>query len=165
MSYVAALLLITAAAAAAAVAAPAGHADLRAGTRPNVVILFLDDWAWGDLGANGFGAETPHMDALAASGMRFTDAHAMSVCTPSRAALLTGRLGLRTGVVVNFGEDSLAGLPLTEATLADYARAAGYDTKASSAMSGMGGSRRGSQRYRICGDAASLVNDDHVVRG
>ena len=96
---------------------------------PNVVIFFLDDWAWGDLGANGYGAETPHMDALAAKGMRFTDLHAMSVCTPSRASLLTGRLGLRTGVVVNFGEASLYGLPRTEETMGELAKRAGYDTK------------------------------------
>lgn len=129
-----ALFVKAAALAAVALALP----KLRAGTRPNVVIMFLDDWGWGDLGANGYGAQTPHMDALAASGMRFTDAHAMSVCTPSRAALLTGRLGLRTGVVVNFGEDSLEGLPLSEATIADFARRVGYDTKASGPSAGSG---------------------------
>lgn len=47
---------------------------------------------------------TPNLDALAAGGLRFLDFHvAASVCTPSRAALLTGRLGLRTGVAHNFG--------------------------------------------------------------
>jgi arylsulfatase A-like enzyme len=54
--------------------------------------------------------------------MRFTDFHAMSVCTPSRAALMTGRLGLRTGVVVNFWTDAVGGLPLTEFTLAELLR-------------------------------------------
>jgi arylsulfatase A-like enzyme len=69
---------------------------------------------YGDMGANwagdtsGFDPKfpkptfTPNLDQLAASGMRFTDFHVgASVCTPSRAALLTGRLGLRTGVVVS----------------------------------------------------------------
>lgn len=81
------------------------------------------------MGANGYGAETPNMDILAAAGMRMTDMHAMSVCTPSRAALLTGRLGLRTGVVVNFQTDAMYGLNRSELTLAELLKPAGYDTK------------------------------------
>lgn len=51
------------------------------------------------------------MDALAAAGIRFTDMHAgASVCTPARAAILTGRLGPRTGVKKNFAQSSLYGL-------------------------------------------------------
>ena len=91
--------------------------------------MFLDDHGYGDIGANGYGAETPHIDALAAAGMRFTDMHAMSVCTPSRASILTGRLGLRTGVVVNFGEASLHGLPQNETTIAALLKQKAYDTK------------------------------------
>ena len=74
--------------------------------------------------------ETPNMDRLAQQGMRFTDMHSMSVCTPSRAALLTGRLGLRTGVVSNFAVDSLYGLPLTEITIAELLKSANYSTGA-----------------------------------
>ena len=60
-------------------------------------------------------SETPHMDALAASGIRFSDFHVgFSVCTPSRAALLTGRLCPRTGVCNNFGPYSRHGMALTE---------------------------------------------------
>ena len=64
--------------------------------RPNFVILFLDDTGWGDIGANwntsASPSETPHINALAAGGLRFTDFHAgASVCTPSRAALLCAR--------------------------------------------------------------------------
>jgi hypothetical protein len=89
--------------------------------RPNVLLLFADDWGWGDLGANWKATVglTPHMDALAASGMRLTDFHAgASVCTPSRASLLTGRLGLRTGITHNFSPGSAFGLPRTELTIA-----------------------------------------------
>ena len=89
--------------------------------RPNILLLFADDWGWGDLGANwkATAGLTPHMDALAASGMRFTDFHAgASVCTPSRASLLTGRLGLRTGITHNFSPGSAFGLPRTELTIA-----------------------------------------------
>lgn len=97
--------------------------------RPNFVILFLDDWGYGDLGANWPAAEgmTPNMDRLAAEGIRFTDFHVgSSVCSVSRAALLTGRLGLRTGVVHNFAVDSMFGLPRTENTIAELLKPAGY---------------------------------------
>ena len=99
-------------------------------TRPNFVLMFADDFGWGDVGANWAETkETPNIDRLAASGIRFTDFHAgASVCTPSRAALLTGRLGLRTGVVQNFGVLSQYGLPLNETTLAEMLKATGYST-------------------------------------
>ena len=96
-----------------------------AAARPNVLVLFADDWGWGDLGANWnpTAGLTPHMDALAASGMRFTDFHAgASVCTPSRASLLTGRLGLRTGITHNFAPGSAFGLPRAETTIATLLR-------------------------------------------
>lgn len=54
--------------------------------------------------------------------------HTFSLCTPSRAQLLTGRVGLRTGVVTNFVENSKEGLPLTEKTIAELLEPAGYDT-------------------------------------
>jgi arylsulfatase G len=60
---------------------------------------------------------------------RLTDFHAgASVCTPSRAALLTGRLGLRTGLTRNFGPDSLGGIPTNETTIAEILSSAGYRT-------------------------------------
>ena len=99
--------------------AVAGAASYR-GSRPNVVVLFADDWGWGDAGFNDPSVrETPNMDALAARGMVLSDFHAMSVCTPSRAAILTGRLGLRTGVVVNFWTDALYGLNRVRPVLVD----------------------------------------------
>lgn len=64
----------------------------------NFVVILVDDWGFGDLGANGFGAETPNLDQLASEGMRLTDMHSNSVCTPSRAALQTGRYNMRTGI-------------------------------------------------------------------
>jgi arylsulfatase A-like enzyme len=92
---------------------------------PNFVAFFGDDWGWGDLGAANpdVAGLTPHMDRLALLGVRFTDFHSgASVCTPARAALLTGRLGLRTGVVRNFNPRSDGGLPLNETTIAELVR-------------------------------------------
>jgi arylsulfatase A len=60
---------------------------------PNILILYADDMGYGDLGANHPSSKipTPHLDRLAAEGMRFTDGHSSSgVCTPSRYAMLTG---------------------------------------------------------------------------
>ena len=102
------------------------------GTRPNIAMLFLDDHGWGDLGANVGGSYTsltPELDRLAADGARLSDFHVgASVCTPSRAALLTGRYGMRTGVIKNFAPGSKYGFPETELTIADVLRDAGYST-------------------------------------
>lgn len=104
-------------------------AALRA-SKPNFVVFFLDDFGWGDVGAFwNTTKETPYMDALAHGGMMMSDLHAgASVCTPSRAALLTGRLGLRTGVTHNFSPSSIAGLPTNETTFAEMLKTVGYRT-------------------------------------
>ncbi|XP_038013060.1 arylsulfatase G isoform X3 [Motacilla alba alba] len=100
--------------------------------QPNFIVILADDVGWGDLGANWAETkETPHLDQLAAEGTRFVDFHsAASTCSPSRASLLTGRLGVRNGVTHNFAISSLGGLPLNETTLAEVLREAGYTTGA-----------------------------------
>lgn len=69
------------------------------GSRPNIVIMLMDDMGWGDLGANGEPShETVHLDQMAQEGMLLTDFYAANpLCSPSRAALLTGRLPIRNG--------------------------------------------------------------------
>ncbi|XP_007525026.1 arylsulfatase G isoform X2 [Erinaceus europaeus] len=98
--------------------------------KPNFVIILADDMGWGDLGANWAEAkDTANLDKMAAEGMRFVDFHAAaSTCSPSRASLLTGRLGLRNGVTHNFAVTSVGGLPLNETTLAEVLQRAGYAT-------------------------------------
>ena len=98
--------------------------------RPNIIVILADDFGWGDVGAFWHEtADTPNLDKLAESGVRLTDFHAAaSVCAPSRASLLTGRLGLRNGVVRNFEPESVGGLPLTEVTLAEMFKEGGYQT-------------------------------------
>ena len=100
---------------------------------PNVLVLFTDDQ--GTLDARCYGSEdllTPHMDELAATGVRFTQAYAHTVCCPARAALLTGRHPQRGGV--RFwtqgdmrGPDGI-NMALSEVTLAESLRSAGYRT-------------------------------------
>jgi uncharacterized sulfatase len=109
--------------------APA-HASADGHRPPNVIIIMADDLGWGDIGANGAGMiATPHIDRLASEGIRLTSFYAGSnVCTPSRAALLTGRYPIRSGmqhVVYPHSED---GLPPEEVTIAEMLKAAGYAT-------------------------------------
>jgi arylsulfatase A len=100
---------------------------------PNVVIIYADDLGYGDLGCYGSPTiRTPALDRMAAEGMRFTDFYsAGEVCTPSRAALLTGRYPVRSGMAggrrVLFPE-SAGGLPPEEVTFAEALRERGYLT-------------------------------------
>jgi arylsulfatase A len=111
-------------------------AGLAAETRPpNFVILFADDLGYGDLACYGHPTiRTPHLDRMAAEGMRFTDFYvASSVCTPSRAALLTGRLPIRNGMAGQMTHrvlypDSSGGLPQEEVTMAEALKEQGYAT-------------------------------------
>ena len=96
--------------------------------RPNVIVIYTDDQGCIDAGCYGAtDLATPSLDALAARGVRFTQFYApSSVCSPSRAGLLTGRFPLRAGVPGNVGEKD--GLPPGEVTMAEMFRAAGYAT-------------------------------------
>jgi arylsulfatase A-like enzyme len=83
----------------------------------NVLVVLLDDVATDRIGAYGEHerpARTPTLDALAAEGLRFTEAYAYPVCSPSRAAFLTGRHGRRTGIGYNVRPDADYSLPLHE---------------------------------------------------
>lgn len=105
-------------------------------TRPNIVIIFADDLGYGDLGCYGHpNIRTPNLDRMAAEGMRFTEFYsAAEVCTPSRAALLTGRYPIRSGMCHDqfrvLRGRSLGQLPDSEITLAEALKARGYTTGA-----------------------------------
>ncbi|KAF7657515.1 hypothetical protein LDENG_00026250 [Lucifuga dentata] len=100
--------------------------------KPNFIIILADDIGWGDLGVNQpeeKANNTPYLDLMAQQGIRLTDFHSpASTCSPSRAAILTGRYGLRNGVTHNFAVDSVAGLPLSEVTFPQLLQKAGYHT-------------------------------------
>jgi arylsulfatase A len=101
---------------------------------PNIIVVFADDLGYGDLGCFGHPTiHTPHLDAMAAEGVRLTQFYsAASVCTPSRAALLTGRLPIRSGMCSDrrrvLFPDSGGGLPESEITIAEALRDQGYAT-------------------------------------
>ncbi len=106
------------------------------GRPPNFVIIFADDLGYGDLGCFGHPSiRTPRLDEMAREGQRWTDFYvAANVCTPSRAALLTGRYPIRSGMTSDRNgvlfPNSTGGLPQSEVTLAEQLRSAGYATAA-----------------------------------
>lgn len=95
---------------------------------PNIVLFFVDDMGYGDIGAYGNArAKTPHLDRLAQDGIRFTEFYAAaSICTPSRAALLTGRYPIRTGMTAVTFPDTRTGLPADEITIPEILEQRGY---------------------------------------
>ena len=96
---------------------------------PNIVFILCDDLGFGDLSCYGSKIQTPTLDRMAAEGMRFTNfCSADPVCSPSRAALLTGRYPTRVGVPRVFFPQDKDGLNLDEKTLADILRVRGYKT-------------------------------------
>ncbi len=114
--------------------APALLANAQSADKPNVVLIFCDDLGYGDLGVYGHPTTaTPHLDRLAFEGQKWTNFYsAAPVCTPSRAALMTGRLPVRSGMASEkrrvLFPDSKGGLPQTEISLARQLKKAGYHT-------------------------------------
>ncbi|GIO29484.1 MULTISPECIES: sulfatase-like hydrolase/transferase [Paenibacillus] len=100
-------------------------------TKPNIVVIYCDDLGYGDLGCYGSDAiRTPHLDALARQGVRFTNWYSNSpVCSPSRAALLTGLYPAKTGVShILEGKRGTAGLKPEARTLPERLKEFGYST-------------------------------------
>jgi arylsulfatase A-like enzyme len=112
-----------------ALGAVALGAPVSAAAKPNVVVIVGDDMGYADVGAHGCeDIPTPNLDALAKAGTRFTGGYVSGpYCSPTRAGLLTGRYQTRFGHEFN-GAGPEVGLPLTETTLADHLKAAGYAT-------------------------------------
>lgn len=105
----------------------------RLSEKPNVIIIMADDLGYGGVGCYGeSGIKTPNIDALAKNGIRFTDFHSNgAVCTPTRAALLTGRYQQRSGlegVIYVRGDTRQLGLDTTQVTVAELLKNSGYTT-------------------------------------
>ncbi len=98
-------------------------------TQPNIVFFLIDDLGYADCGFNGGKQiKTPNIDRLAKSGAIIESHDVQPVCSPTRSTLLTGRYPTRTGVYTIVSPGAPWGLPLTERTLADALRSAGYRT-------------------------------------
>lgn len=139
--------------------------------KPNILLLVGDDMGYADVGFHGCrDIPTPHLDALAASGVRFTNGYVSGpYCSPTRAGLMTGRYQTRFGHEFNPSGDQ--GLPLTEATLADRLQAAGYVTGLVGkwhlgALPEMHPQRRGfAEFYGFLGGAHSYFQPAGILRG
>ncbi|XP_055268923.1 N-acetylgalactosamine-6-sulfatase isoform X2 [Moschus berezovskii] len=111
----------------------------RAPQPPNILLLLMDDMGWGDLGVYGEPSrETPNLDRMAAEGMLFPNFYtANPLCSPSRAALLTGRLPIRSGFYTTNGharnaytpQEIVGGIPDSELLLPALLKGAGYASK------------------------------------
>jgi arylsulfatase A-like enzyme len=110
------------------------YANSQIDKKPNFVIIFCDDLGYGDLGVYGHPTiKTPNLDKLAAQGQKWTNFYAAaSVCTPSRAGLLTGRLPVRSGMASSkrrvLFPNSNGGLPAAEMTIAEILKEQNYST-------------------------------------
>jgi arylsulfatase A-like enzyme len=100
--------------------------------RPNIVLILADNLGWGELGCYGGGvlrgAPTPHIDALAAEGLRLTNFNVESDCVPTRSALMTGRHPIRTGALQSVPAGLPQGITPWEITLAQLLSTQGYAT-------------------------------------
>jgi arylsulfatase A len=127
LSLVACLAFLTTAGGVGSVAANAAET-------PNIVVIFCDDLGYGDLSCFGHPTiKTPNLDRMAAEGVKLTQFYSASpVCTPSRAALMTGRLPIRSGMCSDTRRvlfpNSGGGIPASEVTMAEALNEAGYAT-------------------------------------
>ena len=100
--------------------------------KPNILFVLADNIGYGDIGVYGGGelrgAPTPRIDQLAAEGLRLTQFLVEPACTPSRAALMTARYSIRSGLSLVAVEGSTFSLPAKEITMADMLHDAGYAT-------------------------------------
>ena len=114
----------------------AAASPLPAADQPNFIVIFCDDLGYGDLSCFGHPTiTTPHLDGMAAEGQKWTSFYAAAcVCTPSRAALITGRYPIRSGMCSDqravLFPDSAGGLPAAEITIAEALKELGYQTAA-----------------------------------
>lgn len=97
-------------------------------SRPNIVIIVADDMGWRDVGYHGSEIRTPNIDALAAQGVNLDRFYVQPTCSPTRAALLTGRSAMRLGVTQPLSKLAPTGLPIGETLLPQYLKSAGYQT-------------------------------------
>jgi arylsulfatase A-like enzyme len=104
-------------------------ADGAENSQPNIIVILADDLGNADLGYRGSDIRTPNIDELAKGGVQLESFHGMPVCTPARAALMTGRYPMRYGLqtLVIFPNHSY-GLPTDERTLAQALKEVGYNT-------------------------------------
>jgi arylsulfatase A-like enzyme len=135
---------------------PSAAADARATAKPNLIFILADDYGIPGVGCYGGKFLTPHLDALAAGGVRFERCFAAPLCGPSRALCMTGRYAFRTGVVDNSTGGKLK--PQQEVCIAKTLKQAGYATA-------VAGKWRQLSHFTTKEDAAAWGFDEFIVWG
>jgi arylsulfatase len=102
--------------------------NVTAAEKPNIIYLLVDNWGWGDLSIQGSTIQTPNIDNLANEGLRLTNFNVQNQCTPTRSALHTGRLPIRTGNQKVPAPGEPDGMAYWEYTLPELLSDAGYHT-------------------------------------
>jgi len=97
-------------------------------SKPNIIYILVDNWGWGDLSVQGGTIQTPNIDRLANEGLRLTNFNVQNQCTPTRSALHTGRLPIRSGTFKVPAPGEPDGLAAWEYTLPELLSDAGYGT-------------------------------------
>jgi arylsulfatase A-like enzyme len=113
---------------AVALVACSARADQHAPRRPNILFIVADDLGWADVGWHSPEVHTPHLDALAAAGVRLENHYVFPTCSPTRAALLTGRNPSRFGILGPIAGRSKQTVPTDTLSLADVLASRGYAT-------------------------------------
>lgn len=105
-----------------------GFAQAAVPLKPNIIVILADDLGYGDLACYGGGVATPHLDRMAKEGARFTSFYVAPVCSPTRAAFMTGSIAQRVGIGGVLFPRNNHGLNPDEQTLPELLRAQGYTT-------------------------------------
>lgn len=95
---------------------------------PNIIVVMADDLGWMDVGYHGSEIQTPVLDGLAEGGVALDRFYSHPTCSPTRAALMTGKSPLRLGIAAPLSKNNPTGLPLDEVTLAERLKQRGYQT-------------------------------------
>lgn len=95
-------------------------------SKPNIIFILADDVGWADVSFNGGHIHTQHLDELCREGVQLRQHHVQSTCTPSRAALMTGRYSANTGLIFAMLPGSLAGLRMDQPTMPEVLGKQGY---------------------------------------
>lgn len=96
--------------------------------KPNILVIVADNLGWKDIGYNKSKIRTPHLDQLARSGVQLDRFYVYSMCSPTRAAFISGRAPSRYNILGAIGQRSRQALPTSTVTIADTLKAAGYET-------------------------------------
>jgi len=96
--------------------------------KPNIIYILVDNWGWGDISIQGSSVPTPRIDQLASEGIRFTNFNVQNQCTPTRSAIHTGRLPIRSGTQKVPAPGEPQGMAPWEYTIAELLSDAGYAT-------------------------------------